>query len=193
MVAVKVIVQKSEDAIKALHLLSNLTIKNIVNFLKENGPSPPSQIARGVNISPSTASRCLQELRKFNIVTAKWKTVSIDDRPLKIYRLVPNVLRFDFVLNEPKTSSIKPGHVVKFKGSDLVDFKDGDKKGIYASLESVPFKFSDLTASILKEAERNPSFKDLKDKFAENEEGFKEGLKRLLTLGLIEIEASEKA
>lgn len=188
----KVIVQESEDAIKALHLLSNLTIKNIVNFLKENGPSPPSQIAREVNISPSTASRCLQELRKFNIVAAKWKTVSIDDRPLKIYRLVPNVLRFDFVLNEPKTSSIKSEHVVKFKGSALVDFRDGDKKGLYASLESVPFRFSDLTASILKEAEKSPTFKDLKDKFAENEAEFKEGLKRLLTLGLIEIEAPEK-
>lgn len=189
----KVTVQKSEDAIKALHLLSNLTIKNIVNFLKENGPSPPSKIAREVNISPSTASRCLQELRKFNIVAAKWKTISIDDRPLKVYRLVPNVLRFDFVLNEPQTGSIKPEHVVRFRGSALVDFKDGDKKGLYTSMESVPFRFSDVTASILKEAERSPSFKELKGKFAEDEEGFKEGLKRLLTLGLIEIEAPEKA
>ena len=188
----KVIVQESEDAIKALHLLSNLTIKNIVNFLKENGPSPPSQIARGVNISPSTASRCLQELRKFNIVSAKWKTVSVDERPLKVYRLVPNVLRFDFVLNEPKTNGIKPDHLVKFKGSGLVDFKDGDKKGIYASVESVPFRFTDLTASILKETERVPTFKDLKAKFAEDEEGFKEGFKKLLTLGLIKVESPEK-
>ncbi len=41
--SMKVVVQTSESAIKTFRLLSNLTVKNIINYIKESGPSPPSK------------------------------------------------------------------------------------------------------------------------------------------------------
>jgi DNA-binding Lrp family transcriptional regulator len=182
----KVVVQTSESAIKTFRLLSNLTIKNIINYLRDNGPSPPSRIARGTGISPSTASRCLQEMKDLNIVKAKWETASVDDRPLKIYSLVPNILRFEFVLNDPNTQ-VKPSHKVNFMGDSVSDFKEDDRKGIYTSLGDVPFKFDSHSAEILKEISRGDySYEDLKDKFKENKE-FGNVLKHMMTLGLVEV------
>jgi predicted transcriptional regulator len=181
-----VVVQKSENAIKTLNLLSNLTISNIIDFLKENGPSSPSEIARKVNISPSTASRCLQELRKYNLVKARWKTTSIDERPLKIYTFVPNVLRFEYVLNKPKLEDIKPKNLVTFRGENICEFKDDKERGVYVSLESMPFRFGGLTADVIKEIEKNNyTFEELKNKFSEEAEEFTNAFRHLLTLGLI--------
>jgi len=188
----KIIVQESEKAIKTLHLLSNLTVKNIVNFLKENGPTCPSKIARGLNISPSTSSRCLQDMRKYNIVKAEWKTESIDDRPEKIYQLVPNILRFEFVLTEPNISSINPDSEITFSGNSITDFKEGDKKGIYVSLESVPFRFEGLGAEIIKDCAKNWSFGDLKEKYKNKSEEFEKSFKKFLTLGLVELDISKE-
>lgn len=187
----KIIVQESEKAIKTLHLLSNLTVKNIVNFLKENGPTSPSKIAKGLNISPSTSSRCLQDMRKYNIVKAEWKMESIDDRPEKIYELVPNILRFEFVLSEPIMSSITPDSEIVFSGNSITDFKDGDKKGVYVSLESVPFRFEGASAEIIKDCIKNWSFGNLKDKYKDRTEEFEKSFRRLLTLGLIELSKGE--
>ena len=182
-----VVVQKSESALKTFRLLSNLTIKNIIKYLKENGPSPPSRIARGTGISPSTASRCLQEMRSFNIVKARWETKSVDERPLKVYTLVPNVLRFEFVLNEPKVKALRAKHSVRFLGNGLVDFKEDDKKYAYVSLGEAPFRFEGSTAEVLKEVSRNSyTIEELKNKFEDHPE-LEKDLKHLLTLGIIDI------
>jgi len=183
----KVIIQESEDAIKTFNLLSNLTTRNIINFLRDNGPASPSEIARKINISPSRVSICLQELRKYNLVNAKWKAISIDERPLKIYKLVPNILRFEFVLNDPKLLP-KKDHTIKFKGDRISEFKINNEKGIYVSMESVPFRFDGMTSDIIKECMKDPKFGVLSNKFKDNEEEFNQNFKRLLTLGLIDIE-----
>ncbi len=184
----RIIVQESEKAIKTLHLLSNLTVKNIINYLKENGPSSPSKIAKGLNISPSTSSRCLQDMRKLNIVKAEWKMESIDDRPEKIYQLVPNILRFEFVLAEPNITSVNNDSKILFTGNTITDFKEGDKKGVYVSLGSVPFRFEGLGAEILKESVKGWSFSGLREKFKDNAEEFDKHIKKFLTLGLIELQ-----
>lgn len=182
----KVVVQQSEEALKVFRLLSNLTIKNIINYLKENGPSPPSQIARGVDISPSTSSRCLQDLRKYNIVRAKWETKSVEERPLKVYTLVPNILRYEFVLHVPKKTPIKNDHSILFKGAHLVDVKEDDKKVVYVSMDDTPFRFEGARGDIIKEiAKGGYTYKDLADKF--KDEGFDSHLKHLITLGLVEV------
>ncbi|MFQ5647891.1 MAG: winged helix-turn-helix domain-containing protein [Candidatus Aenigmatarchaeota archaeon] len=184
----KVVVQTSESALKTFRLLSNMTVKNIINYLKGHGPSPPSRISKGLEISPSTASRCLQDMLEYNIVKARWETRSIQDRPLKVYSLVPNVLRFEFVLTGSGLKALKPGHHVRFKGDHLVEFKEGDKRGVYASLESVPFKFEGLTGEVLKEiAKGEHAFEALQDKFKEKQQELVTSLKHLMTLGLIEI------
>ncbi len=186
----KVIVQQNEDAVKTFRLLSNLTIKNILDYLKEKGPTPPSKIARELNISPSTVSRCLNELRKYNIVKAKWKAISIDERPIKIYRLVPNVLRFEFVINEPKIDF--KGKQIIFRGSLVSDFKEKDRKGVYVSLDEVPFKFEGITAEIIKELSRNDyTFEELKDKFKDEKKDFLLAMKNLLMFGIIELKSTE--
>ena len=183
----KVVVQTSESAVKTLRLLSNLTIKNIINYLKENGPSPPSRIAKGLGLSPSTASRCLQDMFRYNIVKARWETKSIEDRPLKVYSLVPNIVRFEFVLTGSGVKALKAGHLMRFRGDHLVEFKDDEKRGVYASLDNVPFKFDGLTADILKEiAKGDNRFEDLRNKFDEKQDELTASLKHLLTLGLIE-------
>ena len=184
----KIIVQKSENAIKTFHLLSNLTIKNIISFLKENSPCSPSRIARELNISPSVASKWLNEMRKYNIVNARWKTTSVEERPLKLYSLVPNVLRFEFVLNEPRVDRIKPEQRLSFRGEGIAEFKDGDRKGIYASLESMAFRFDGATAIILKEVSKGGyTLQELRVKF-EGVEEFDSSFRHLFTLGLIGIE-----
>lgn len=188
----KIIVQESERAIKTLHLLSNLTVKNIVNYLKENGPTSPSKIARGLNISPSTSSRCLQGMRKYNIVSAEWKMESIDDRPEKIYQLVPNILRFEYVLTEPNTNMINPESIIKLSGNSVTDFKEGDRKGVYVSLESLPFRFEGLTAEILKECTKGWTLGGLKEKYKDNSEEFDRSLKKLQTLNLIELQSPKE-
>ena len=179
--------QTSESAIKTFRLLSNLTIKNIINYIKESGPSPPSKIARGVGISPSTASRCLQDMLKYDIVKARWVTTSLDERPLKVFSLVPNILRFEFVMNDPKMRSLKPTHEVRFIGSHFIDFKDNDKKGAYATKESAAFRFDGVTAEVLKEIAKGGSTVDnLKSKFRDTPEELNGALKHLLTLGMVE-------
>lgn len=185
----KVIVQKSEDALKTLHLISNLTIKNIIEYLKK-GPAPPSKIAREVNISPSTVSRCLQEMRKYNIVSASWKTSSVDERPLKIFRLVPNVLRFEYMIKKPETKPIKPEHVIGFAGNCLAEFKEDDMKGVYTSMESVPFRFDGIEAEIIKASLSEPSFSDMKKRFKDNSE-FEPAFQRLVNLGIIQVKSSD--
>jgi DNA-binding Lrp family transcriptional regulator len=173
----KVVVQTSESAIKTFRLLSNLTIKNIINYIKESGPSPPSKIARGVGISPSTASRCLQDMLKYNIVKAKWVTTSLEDRPLKVFSLVPNILRFEFVLNDPNIRSLKPTHEVRFLGSHFMDFKE----------EEAAFRFDGTTAEVLREIARGShTVDDLKSKFRDKPEELNSALKHLLTLGMVE-------
>jgi DNA-binding Lrp family transcriptional regulator len=187
----KVIVQQNEDAIKTFRLLSNLTIKNIVEYLKRNGPSPPSKIARELNISPSTVSRCLQELRRYNVVKAKWKTISIDERPIKIYRLVPNVLRFEFVINEPRIDY--RGKRIIFNGTFVSDFKERGKKGVYVSLDNLPFRFEGVAGEIIREISRSEyTFEELENKFGEAKEDFRSALKYLLTFGLIELRSEEQ-
>jgi predicted DNA-binding ArsR family transcriptional regulator len=188
----KIIVQESEKAIKTLHLLSNLTVKNIVDYLKENGPTSPSKIAKGLNISPSTSSRCLQDMRKFNIVKAEWKMESIDDRPEKIYQLVPNILRFEFVLAEPNISSLNPDSEIIFSGNSLTEYKEGDEKSVYVSLESVPFRFQGLGAEIVKDCSKNWSFGDLKEKYMDNSDEFEKIFRKLLTLGLVEMRKTKQ-
>jgi predicted transcriptional regulator len=183
----KIIIQKSEDAIKVLNLLSNLTMKKIIDFLKEHGQSSPSKIAKELNISPSTASRCLHSLKEYNLLKARWVTESIDERPLKIYELVPNIIRFEYVLNEPRLGDIKPEHIIIFKGSSLIEFKEDEKRGVYVSLESVPFRFEGLTADILKETTKQPNFEYMKNRYKDNEVEFEKSLKKLLRFGLIEI------
>ncbi len=183
----KITIHEGEDAIKTFNLISNLTTRNIINFLKENGPSSPSEIAKRINISPSRVSICLQNLRKYNIVTAKWKPVSIDERPLKIYRLVPNILRFEFMINKPKTQ-YSDDHIIKFAGNSMVEFKNESERGVYVSLNTIPFRFKSEMANILKECTKNPSFGVLAEKFKDQGEEFNKIIKRLLTLGLIEIE-----
>jgi len=182
----KIIVQESDDAIKTFNLLSNLTTRNIVNFLREAGSASPSEIARKINVSPSRVSICLQELRKYNIVDAKWKSVSIDERPLKLYRLLPNILRFEMVLNEQKS---EPGNedVMKFRGESVAEFKNDDERGVYVSMHSIPFRFNGTTADIIKECAKEPKFGVLKEKFSENEQQFGQNFKRLITLGLVEV------
>lgn len=183
----KVVVQTSESAIKTFRLLSNLTIKNIINYIKENGPSPPSKIARGVGISPSTASRCLQDMLKYNIVKAKWVTTSLEDRPLKVFSLVPNILRFEFVLNDPNIKSLKPTHEVRFLGSHFIDFKEADKRGAYATKEEAAFRFDGTTAEVLREIARGGyTVENLKSKFRDRPEELNSALKHLLTLGMVE-------
>ena len=170
---------------KSLHLLSNLTIKNIINILKEEGPLPPSRISRLAKISPSTASRCLQTLKDFNIVSAKWSTGSIDDRPLKIYALVPNIIRFEFILNEGK-KKIKNDHYLILNAEDFVEYKKGDKRVVYLSLNDAPFKFDGLAADLLKEIEKgNDHVNSLKNKF--KGEDFDSTLKNLLLLGVLDV------
>lgn len=185
----RVITHKSEDAIKTLKLMSNLTHKNIIDYLKENGPTSPTKLSRELNISTSTASRCLKKLREYNILKARWKTESVDERPIKLYSLVPNVLRFEYVLHQPR-----PGESgkVRFKGQSLSEFEENDRKGIYVSLEKLPFRFEGLTADMLKEIEKNDySLEELKEKYSE-EEGFRNSFQKLLTLGLVEIEQKEE-
>jgi len=183
----KVVVQTSESAIKTFRLLSNLTIKNIINYIKENGPSPPSKIARGVGISPSTASRCLQDMLKYNIVKARWVTTSLEERPLKVYSLVLNILRFEFVLNNPKMKSLKPTHEVRFMGTHFMDFKDNDLRGAYATKEEAAFRFEGTTAEVLKEVSRGGhTVDDLRNKFRDRPEELNSALKHLLTLGMVE-------
>ena len=184
----KIIVQRSENAVKTLHLLSNLTVKNIVNHLKENGPSSPSRIAKALNISPSTSSRCLQDMRRYNIVKAEWKMESIDDRPEKIYELVPNILRFEFVLSEPELANLNPEWEMIFTGNSLTDFKSGDNKGVYVSLDTVPFRFDGLEAELLKECSKGWTIGGLREKYKEKPEAFDKSLKRLVTIGLINLQ-----
>ena len=183
----KVVVQTSESAIKTLRLLSNLTIKNIINYLKEHGPSPPSRIAKNLGLSPSTASRCLQDMLRYNIVRARWETKSIQERPLKVYSLVPNVLRFEFVLAGSDVKMPKPEHFVKFKGTHLVEFKEDDKRGVYVSLDNVPFRFDGMTGEVLKEiAKGDNKLEELLGRFKERSEDVLTSLKHLLTLGIVE-------
>lgn len=179
----KIICQENENAIAVLQLLSNLTIRNIVNFLKDKESASPSEISKKLNISPSTASRCLNDLRKYNLVTAKWKTDSIDDRPLKLYKLVPNLLRCELIL----TKTIDKIHTEKdleLLGNDISYFDHSEGKGVYISLDDVPFRFSGLDAEIIKEIEKNASLKNLIKKF-EDETEVKRIVKKLLTIGLI--------
>lgn len=181
-----VVVQTSESALKTFRLLSNLTIKNIIEYLKENGPSPPSRISKGTGISPSTASRCLQEMRRFNIVKAKWETTSVDERPLKVYTLVPNIMRFEFVLNDPKTKTLRANQSVKFLGSGMVDFKDGDKRCAYVSLGDAPFRFDGDMAELVRELSRSSyTVEELKKRFEGPE--LEKNLRKLWTLGIIDI------
>jgi len=182
----KTTVQESEDAIKSFNLLSNLTTRNIINFLRDNGPSSPSEIARKINISPSRVSICLQNLLKYNLVSARWKPVSIDERPLKLYTLVPNVLRFEFVLNEPN-NEIKTDHTIEFRGNNLMEFKDNKERGAYVSLGHVPFRFGGHIADVLKECTKGPSFGMLAEKYKGDEDALNKDLKKLLAFGLIEI------
>lgn len=182
----KVVVQTSESAIKTFRLLSNLTIKNIISYIKENGPSPPSRIAKGVGISPSTASRCLQDMLKYNIVKARWVTRSLEERPLKVFSLVPNILRFEFVLNDQDMRSLRPSHEVKFAGDHFLEFKDADKRGAYATKESAAFRFEGATAEVLKEISRGGyTVDDLRSKFRDRPEELNSALKHLLTLGMV--------
>ncbi len=191
--SMKVVVQTSESAIKTFRLLSNLTVKNIINYIKENGPSPPSKIARGVGISPSTASRCLQDMLKYEIVKAKWVTTSLDERPLKVFSLVPNILRFEFVMNDPKMRSLKPSHEMSFTGSHFIDFKDGDKRGAYATKESAAFRFDGVTAEVLREIARGvPTVDGLRSKFRDKPDELNSALKHLLTLGMVEARAPKE-
>jgi predicted transcriptional regulator len=183
----KIIVQESEDAIKTFNLLSNLTTRNIINFLRENGPASPSEIARKTNVSPSRVSICLQQLRRYNIVSAKWKTISIDERPLKIYRLVPNILRFEMVLNDPRIISGSED-TIRFMGDSIADFKKDNEKGVYVSMQSVPFRFDGITSDILKECTKEPTLGVMKEKFKNDEEEFNQSLKKLITLGIVEME-----
>ncbi|MBL7206350.1 MAG: winged helix-turn-helix transcriptional regulator [Candidatus Aenigmarchaeota archaeon] len=185
---VRVTVQKSEDALKTFHLISNLTVKNIIECLKE-GPAPPSEIARKVNISPSTASRCLQEMRKYNIVDANWKTSSIDERPLKMFRLVPNLLRFEYMIRMPESEPPKPEHIVMFSGNCVSEFRENDKRGVYVSIESVPFRFEGTEAEIIKECANEIKFTDLRKKFGDIND-FESTIKKLLNLGIIRLKSS---
>ncbi len=188
----KISVQKSENAVRVLHLLSNLTIKKVVDFLKENGPSFPSEIAKKLDISPSTASRILQKLKSYELVRAKWKTDSVEERPLKMYELVPNILRCEIVLNEPREiEKISPEDIITFNGNTLTFWKENGKKGAYVSMETIPFRFEGMASDIIKECTRNPTFENLKLKFRENQEEFKLNFKKLLTLGIIGIKKEE--
>ncbi len=130
-------------------------------------------------------------MRKFNIVKAKWEAKSIDERPLKVYTIVPNIMRFEFVLNEPKIKTLKANHNIKFMGNGMVEFKENDRKFAYVSIEDAPFRFEGTTAEMLKEISKNSYRVDeLRNKFSEHED-FEKDLKHLLTLGIIDITLSK--
>ena len=160
-----------------------------MNHLRETGPSSPSKIAKALNISPSTSSRCLQDMKRYNIVKAEWKMESIDDRPEKIYELVPNILRFEFVLSEPELANMNPESEIVFTGDSVTEFKSGDSKGVYVSLDNVPFRFEGIDAEVLKECSKGWTVGNLREKYKERPDAFDKSLKRLATLGLVQVQA----